>query len=230
MNTLLEICVRYLNCHDDQAWKLFKNIDLTRFDPNVIYKIEDDRALDFAMLSKPFNMAYQGFLSRHYALEIAENRPPKRDSISVNLPDGKTIQLCVKATYTVRTLTRWIDAATQIPSYAQTLLFSEQLLDLNQTLWSSGIRDGSVIKCQVGRSGDYQILVRLLTGRYATFEVKASYLTEDLKDMIRVHERIPPSEQRLIISGHQLEDGDTMADYGVKRDSTVQLILRLRGG
>ena len=53
---------------------------------------------------------------------------------------------------------------------------------------------------------------------------------EDLKAMIHDKQGIPPDQQRLVWSGKQLEDGRTLADYGIGLGAVVHLVLRLRGG
>ena len=75
-----------------------------------------------------------------------------------------------------------------------------------------------------------QVFVTTFTGRTIVLEVEPCDLVASVKSKIHVQENIPPAQQRLLYRAKPLEDDRDLVDYGVRKDATLHLMLRARGG
>ena len=99
---------------------------------------------------------------------------------------------------------------------------------LSNVLVNIGIKSEDIIELEIRKT--QHIFLKTLTGSTKTLEVEPKDTIKHIKSLILLYVGTPIKEQYLIFAGKQLEDNKTISYYNIQRESTLHLVLRLRGG
>ena len=105
------------------------------------------------------------------------------------------------------------------------IYFNNKKLPFLDILFNSGIKSGDTIELR--KRDNIRITTVTLTGKKTFWNVSPHDTIGLYKNFLLLYEGIPSEQQRLIFDGKQLDDNKTIADYNIKNESTLYLVLRL---
>ena len=108
------------------------------------------------------------------------------------------------------------------------LLYKNKYIPLSDLLVSSEIKNGDLIELIDRKT--FPIHIKTLTGKTVDINVAPFDNIEYIKSLYQDKEGVPPDQQRLIYNGVMLKDNKTIFDYKIEKESTLHLVLKLRGG
>jgi ubiquitin C len=158
----------------------------------------------------------------------AQKQPPMKIHIKTLI--GQKIDVEANSSDTIEAMKSKIQDNWGIPPEQQRLIFEGKQLAEKLTLGEYNIQDDATVHLVMQlRSLEEEIFIKTLTGKTVTLDFDPSDTILGLKTKFYEKERVPQDQQLLIWEGKLLEDRYTLSHYKIQKESTIHLVLRLRG-
>ena len=150
--------------------------------------------------------------------------------IFIIIDENKHILLDLEPTDRILYLKAKINEELGIPLDSQVIVFQGKTLSNDKTLNFYSIKSDSALHLERYQNNGFKIFIKTLTGKHYELNVNPSDRIVDVKNQYARIAGVSPCQQRLIFAGTQLEDENTLQDYRIQKDSTIHMVLRLKGG
>lgn len=192
-------------------------------------KVQEQHQLVFDGVQLDDNLTLADYNIKHMStIDLQE----KMQIFVIETLVGTTITLEVHSLDTIGSVKAKIQYTEGFPLNQQCLIFANKQLEDNHTLADHNIAKESTLLLVLQQLpiGSMQIFARTLDGTTYTLDVNLSDTVHDVKVKFYEKEGYPPSQQRIVFCGKQLEDRRTLSYYNIQEKCTVHLVLRLRAG
>ncbi|XP_070759919.1 polyubiquitin-like [Enoplosus armatus] len=153
--------------------------------------------------------------------------------IIIIMLDGTSHSLRVSPQDTVGSLKTLVHQQLGVPPQRQRLVFDNgqrtQLSDDSRTVSHYCLQPGSRVSLLVTQPETIQVFLRNEKGQMSTYDIKPDETVSDFKRKVQCREGVQASQLRLIHQSKEMREGK-LSDYSVKALSTIDMMLRLRGG
>ena len=201
--------------------KIYERIDLS---PEIQILLFNNKELDNNKILSDYYITNKSILEVNF-------KSKNGVVIFIRRPNDKIFPFDISVSEKILNIKEIISKKEDIPIEYLEMSYNNIKLHNKKSLLDYNIPSQSIIDAYFNDNNNgFQIFVKTLTGKTITLNAQSNYKIIYIKEMIKLKEGIPFDQQRLVFAGVALEEHRTLVDYNIQKESTIHIVLRLRGG